>query len=370
MDHHRVVVKLGTNLLTGGSDHLNLETMSSLVGQIARLHARGLELVVVSSGAIAAGRQRLKHVQEDKNVPFRQVLAAVGQSRLMDAYDQLFTWHEITIAQTLLTRNDFTHRHSYLNARNTLLALLRLGVIPIVNENDVVAVEEIEDAVFGDNDTLSALVAILTDADLLVLLTDTGGLFDADPHLEPSAKLVSRVDRIDAAVEGLAHLSHSMRGTGGMATKIEAAKLATASGIAVIIAGGREPEILQKLISGESHGTFFQPTSTKLESRKRWLLSQISRGMVLIDSGAVKALRLQNKSLLPVGIDGTRGRFERGDIVSILDSRTEEKIACGISSYSSDEIEVIRGSHSDKIMERLGYEYGTEIVHRDNLVIL
>jgi len=370
MAYNRIVIKLGTNLLTGGSDCLNLEIMSSLVGQTAKLHKQGMEIVVVSSGAIAAGRKRLGFIKERKDIPFKQVLAAVGQSRLMDAYDQLFGWHEITIAQTLLTRNDLSNRISYLNARNTLLALLELRVIPIVNENDVVAVDELQTAVFGDNDNLSALVAGLTDADLLMLLTDIGGLYDADPRHNSNARLVERVERIDTFIESLAGATRTERGTGGMVTKVEAAKLATASGVAVVIADGREPEVIIKLTNGEPIGTYFHPTTSKLESRKRWLLSGISKGQLIIDSGAATALREQNKSLLPAGITRVNGKFERGDIVNILDSAKREKVACGISNYSSDDIAIIKGAHSDKIAERLGYEYGAEAVHRDNLVML
>ena len=370
MAYHRVLVKLGTNLLTGGSERLNLEIMSSLVGQMARLHKQGLEVIIVSSGAIAAGRQRLGPIKERKDIPFKQVLAAVGQSRLMDAYDQLFSWHEITIAQTLLTRTDLSERLSYLNARNTLLALLELRVIPIVNENDVVAVDEIRETRFGDNDNLSAMVASLADADLLMLLTDTDGLYDTDPNENPSAKLIKRVDRIDASIESMAGISSSMRGTGGMATKIEAAKLATSSGVAVVIANGQEPEVITRLVDGESIGTYFQPITSKLESRKRWLLSQITKGKIVVDSGAAMALQKQNRSLLAAGITETDGKFERGDIVNIFDDENESEIACGISNYSSDDIAIIKGAHSDRIMELLGYEYGTEVVHRDNLVVL
>jgi len=207
MSYHRVLIKLGTNLLTGGSERLNLEVMSSLVGQMAKLHKQGLEVIVVSSGAIAAGRQHLGLVKERKDIPFKQVLAAVGQSRLMDAYDQLFGWHEITIAQTLLTRSDLTGRLSYLNARNTLLALLELHVIPIVNENDVVAIDEIQEAKFGDNDNLSAMVASLVDADLLMLLTDTVGLCNADPNKNQNTQLIKRVDRIDESIVDLASVA-------------------------------------------------------------------------------------------------------------------------------------------------------------------
>ncbi|MFC1847731.1 glutamate 5-kinase [Chloroflexota bacterium] len=369
MSYNRILVKLGTNLLTGGGENLSLEIMSSLVGQMARLHEKGLEVIVVSSGAISAGRQRLGPIKERKGVPFKQVLAAVGQSRLMDAYDQLFGWHQITIAQTLLTRTDLTNRLSYLNARNTLLMLLELRVVPIVNENDVVAIEEIQEAQFGDNDNLSAMVASLVDADLLILLTDTAGLFSADPNKDPDAQLIECIDGIDDSIECLAGASGSKRGTGGMVTKIEAAKLATASGVAVVIANGLEPDVLTRLAAGEGIGTYFRPTTSPLESRKRWLLSQLSQGSLSIDSGAVTALRKQNKSLLPAGITRITGKFARGDVIDVISDETGDQIACGITNYGSDDIGVIKGSHSDRIAELLGYEYGTEVLHRNNLVI-
>jgi glutamate 5-kinase len=370
MTYRRVVIKLGTNLLTAGSDRLNLETMASLVGQIAALHKQGLELVIVSSGAVAAGRHRLGPIREGKGIPFKQVLAAVGQSRLMDAYDQLLGWHEITIAQALLTRTDLTDRHGYLNAHSTLSALLELRVVPIVNENDVVAVDEIQEAIFGDNDNLSAMVANLINADLLMLLTDTAGLYCANPHADPDAKLVERVEKIDAAIECLATTSHSERSTGGMVTKIEAAKFATTSGVAVVIADGREPNVIVRLANGESIGTYFQPLTTRLESRKRWLLSQPSRGKLFVDTGAARALKEQNKSLLPAGITGVQGKFERGDIADVSDAGSGEKIACGISNYSSADIEAIKGAHSDRIADVLGHDNGSEVIHRDNLIML
>jgi len=370
MNYHRIVVKLGTNLLTAGSDRLNLETMASLVGQVAKLHKEGLAVVVVSSGAIAAGKHRLGITKEQKEITSKQVLAAVGQSRLMDAYDKLFGWHEITIAQTLLTRADLSDRLRYLNARNTLTALLELRVIPIVNENDVVAVEEIQEIIFGDNDNLSAMVANLVDADLLMLLTDTAGLYTADPHRDSKAKLIKRVEKINASIESLAGRSSSGRGTGGMATKMEAAKLATTSGVAVVIANGQEPDVIVRLAKGDAIGTFFQPVASRLESRKRWLLSQLSKGKLYVDAGAATALIKQNKSLLPAGVTKVSGEFERGDVVNIFDGKTGEKIACGISNYGSDDIAIIKGAHSDRITDLLGHEYGAEVVHRDNLVAL
>ncbi len=370
MRYQRIVIKLGTNLLTAGSDRLSVETMSSIVGQIAKLHKKGIETVVVTSGAVTAGKHHLGLLDERKDIPFKQVLAAVGQSRLMDAYDQLFREHEITIAQALLTRTDLSDRLGYLNAHNTLSALLELRVVPIVNENDVVAVEELYHAIFGDNDSLSALVANLVNADLLVILTDTIGLCTANPHLDPNAKLIECVEKIDASIERLASKSLSTRGIGGMVTKVEAAKLATASGVAVVIADGRESDIILKIINNEAAGTYFKPVTSKLESRKRWLLSRLSKGAISVDTGAVKAVQQQNKSLLPAGITKVSGKFERGDVINILEDANNEKIACGISNYSVNEIDVIKGAHSEKIIELLGEEYGTEVVHRDNLVIL
>ena len=367
--YHRLVVKLGTNLLTAGGDRLDLEVMAILAGQMARLHHQGLEVIIVSSGAIAAGRQKLGLTKERKDIPFRQVMAAVGQNALMHSYEQLFGWHGITVAQTLLTKADLSDRLGYLNARNTLLALLELGVVPIVNENDVVAVDELEGATFGDNDNLSGMVTNLVDADLLVLLGDIAGLFTADPTRDESAQLISRVDRIDAQIERLAGGTRG-RGSGGMATKIQAARLATASGATVIIADGRERDVLLRLVAGESIGTLFPPATSKMESRKRWMLTGLStRGRLVVDEGAVVALREQNKSLLPAGIRGVEGDFERGDAVNIVDGEGNQ-IACGISNYSSKEIAKIKGARSDKIESLLGYGYGDEVVHRNNLVVL
>ncbi|MFC1973758.1 glutamate 5-kinase [Chloroflexota bacterium] len=368
MSYKRIVVKLGTNLLTAGSNHLNLEIMTSLVGQIAIIYGDGVEVVIVSSGAITAGRHSLG-LKESRDIPLRQVLAAVGQSHLMDAYEQLFRWHEITIAQALLTRTDLSSRVGYLNVRNTLSSLLKLRIIPIVNENDVTAVDEIKEAVFGDNDNLSAMVANLIDADLLMLLTDTAGLYTSDPSRDPDAKLIPCVDRIDVSIERLAVGSSNQRGTGGMTTKIEAAKMATASGVKVTIADGRLTNVIVRLAAGESLGTCFPQLTSKMESRKRWMLSQLSEGKLSADSGAVTAVRKQNKSLLPAGVTEVGGKFERGAVVNILDSMGE-KVACGITNYGSKDITAIKGEKSEKIAELLGYEYGAEVVHRDNMVVL
>ena len=368
--YKRIVIKLGTNMLTAGTDHLDPEVMASMVGQVAALHKQGKEVILVSSGAIAAGRHKLGLDKKRKDIPFKQVLASVGQGLLMHAYEQLFGWHHIVVAQALLTKADLADRAGYLNARNTLLALVELGVICIINENDVVAVDELEGARFGDNDQLSAMVANLVDADLLVILTDIAGLYTADPHKDTSARLIPKVEHIDEAIEMLGGDSISGRGTGGMATKIEAAKLATASGVAVVIAQGREPNVLGRLVAGEALGTLFVPMETKRESRERWLLSGLCcMGRLVVDNGAVEALHKQKKSLLPVGIKEVKGDFQRGDVVDIVDA-DGERIACGITNYSAADINRIKGVHSEEIEALLGYEYGTEVIHRNNLVIL
>jgi len=368
--YHRVVVKLGTSLLTGGSEYLDQSILSNLITQIAQLHKQGLELLIVSSGAIASGRDKLGLTRKVRGIPYRQVLASVGQGRLMSLYEQLFSQHEVIVAQALLTKADLSDRAGYLNARNTLLALLELRVACIVNENDVVAVDEIREAKFGDNDNLSAMVANLVDADLLLILTDAAGLYTADPHRHPDARLIRQVDRIDSEIEKLAADTPSRLGTGGMATKVEAARLATASGVTVVIADGREQDIILRLAAGESTGTRFLPTASKLESRKRWMLSGLStRGKLVVDSGAALALKKQKRSLLATGIKQVEGKFQRGDIVNIYDPQ-RSRLGCGITNYSSSDIAIIKGVHSGKIVTLLGYDYGSEVVHRNNLVVL
>jgi glutamate 5-kinase len=370
MSYRRIVAKFGTGLLTSGTDHLDLQVMSSLVEQIAQLHHQGKEIIIISSGAIASGRQKLKKVPEHKNIPFKQVLASVGQSHLMYTYEQLFNQYDITVAQALLTKGDLSDRNGYLNARNTLLALIELGIICIVNENDVVAVDEIAEFKFGDNDNLSAMVANLVDADLLALLTDIGGLYTADPRCNPQAQLICRVDDIDAEIERMAGDTVSCQGIGGMTTKIEAARLATCSGVKVVIADGREPDILLRVSQGEDAGTFFPAQVNKMESKKRWMLSGLaSKGKVVVDKGAVSALKEHNKSLLPAGVIKAEGKFHRGDIVDIIDEKGK-RIGYGISNYSSSDLAIIGGKHSDNIPSLLNYDYGDEAVHRNNMVTL
>ncbi|NLE94170.1 MAG: glutamate 5-kinase [Dehalococcoidia bacterium] len=368
----RIVVKLGTTLLTSGRDHLDLSVMATLVEQLGTLHSRGRELIVVSSGAVAAGRERLRRRDASgmHGTPLKQVLASIGQSHLMSTYEMLFSRHDITIAQALLTRDSLMDRAGYLNARNTLLALCEMRVICIVNENDVIAVDELGDRRFGDNDNLSAMVANLVDADLLVLLTDTGGLYSADPRIHPEAKLIPVVGAITAEIEALAGGSLSGQGVGGMSTKVEAAKLATCSGIDVVVASGREPDVLQRLDSGERIGTLFPASSSKLESRKRWMASGLaSHGRIVVDGGAVGALKKGTGSLLPAGIVDVKGTFHRGDIVDIV-SEDGGRVASGIANYQSEDVRKVRGKRSDAMAGLLDHLYGAEVVHRNNMVVL
>ncbi len=370
LPYHRIVAKFGTSLLIDDRGHLNQGILSSLIAQVARLHEQGLELIVVSSGAIASGMDKLGLTKKIKGIPFRQVLASVGQIHLMHVYEQLFSQYNITVAQALLTKPDLSDRAGYLNARNTLLVLLELGVICIVNENDVVAVDEIDEFKFGDNDNLSAMVANLVDADLLLLLTNTAGLYTADPNRDPNAQLISQVDRIDTNIERLAVDTTSNLSIGGMVTKIESARLATTSGVTVVIADGREPDIILRLASGEAIGTRFLPATGKLESRKRWMLSGLcTRGKLVVDPGAALALRKQSRSLLAAGIKQIEGEFDRGDMIDIYDTEGSH-LGCGLTNYSSSDISLIKGTHSRKIATLVGFDYGPEVVHRNNLALL
>ncbi len=371
LKYRRIVVKLGTRLLTGGSrQHLDMEIMANIAGQIAALHEQGVQVVIVSSGAVAAGRHKLNIEGAVKGIPIKQVLASVGQSRLMAAYEQLFDRYHINIAQALLTKSDIADRAGYLNTRNTLMALMELGVICIVNENDVVSADEIKENKFGENDILSAMVANLIDADMLMILSDTGGLYTADPKLDPGATLIPLVKKIDANIKRLCTDALSGGGTGGMVTKIEAAKLATSSGVRVAISAGKEPGVILKLASGDSIGTHFLPSITHIESRRRWMISGLStRGKLVVDSGAALALKKQNRSLLAAGIKQVEGKFGRGDIVAIYDSEATQ-IGCGIANYSSHDINIIKGAQSGKISGLVSTDYGPEVVHRNNLALL
>ncbi len=368
MKYRRVVAKFGTSLLTAGSDRLDLEAMSRLVGQVVRLRQQGCEVVVVSSGAQAAGRHRLRgHLPAGKN-PSRQAIASVGQSHLMQSWDELFDWHDTVVAQVLLTRRDLSDRLGYLNARNTLRDLIEAGTVPIVNENDAVALDQVLATRIGENDSLSAHVANLIDADLLVMLTDVEGLYEADPRSNPDAKLLERVARIDAAVEAFGG-GATGAGTGGMTTKLRAAQIATQAGVDVVVCNGRHPGILFEVAAGEARGTYFPAPGDRIESRKRWIIAHISReGHVVVDPGAAAALRAQGRSLLPAGVSGVAGTFQRGESVEVRDPEGN-RIAAGRTNYASDELSRIARLKSDRIAETLGYTYGDEVIHRDNLAL-
>ena len=368
--YRRIVVKAGTNVLTGDSDNLDQEVIASLVAQLAYVHSQGMEVALVTSGAVAVGRHTLGVNRGRDDIPFRQVLAAVGQGRLVQTYEQLFEAHNITVAQALLSRRDVLDREGYLNVRNTLLALLDLKVIPIINENDVVASDEVRDVGFGDNDNLSAMVANLIDADMLIVLSDIGGLYTADPHEDPNARLIPRVDVIDEAITAMAGSRHSSRSRGGMQAKLSAIKLAAASGVAVSLVSGKVDQVVSRLASGESVGTYFAPTASKMESRKRWMLSGLStRGRILVDTGAAEALRVHHRSLLPAGVREVEGDFLRGDIILVVDPKGEQ-VACGVTGYSATDVSAIRGLRSDRIEEVLGYRFSEEVLHRNNMVLL
>ncbi|MBL8163136.1 MAG: glutamate 5-kinase, partial [Anaerolineae bacterium] len=321
----RIVVKLGTSTLTGGTRQINRQRMLEIVQQIARLHQQGHEMVVVTSAAMAAGRERLGFPDLGRSVPAKQMLSAVGQGRLMHLYSQLFDLFEIVVGQVLLTRDDLADRSRYLNARDTLLTLLEQRIIPVINENDTTATHEIR---VGDNDNLSALVANLLEADRLIILTDQRGLYTADPRQNPDARLISEVAQIDESIWALAGGAGSSVGTGGMVTKIEAAQLATRSGVLTVIAGGTEPDVLARLVAGESVGTRFLPVVSQVESRKRWLLAEKPHGLLRVDAGAAQKLLRGGASLLPVGMKAVEGAFERGELLGVL-TPDGKKIAHG-----------------------------------------
>tara|TARA_Y100001960_G_C14755643_1_gene871124 strand:+ start:480 stop:1601 length:1122 start_codon:yes stop_codon:yes gene_type:complete len=367
--YKRIVIKAGTALITDKSGSLNLEFMEDLVEEISVLKNQGIEVLLVSSGAVAAGRAVIRNFDK-KNVPFRQVLAAAGQGRLIHVYGEFFSNRGLSVAQALLTRSDFSVREKYLNIRNTLLSLIDLNLIPIINENDVVAVDELHGETFGDNDTLSAMVANLIDADLLIMLGIVGGLYTSDPNLDSSAVLVENVVKIDQDIESMGGDSFDTQGRGGMITKLNAAKLATKSGTDTIITSGLQKNVLSKLLLGSKSGTFFPASVNKIESRKRWMISGLSNsGQLTIDEGALIAIRENSGSLLSVGIKNVNGSFNRGDIVSIVGPNLDS-FAVGITDYDSEDIIKIMGNRSEKFDQLLGYNYGEEIIHRNNMVLI
>jgi glutamate 5-kinase len=362
----RIIVKVGTSVLTGGTLRLNRQRMLHIVQQTAQLYQAGHEVILVSSGAVAAGRDRLNFPDFGRSVPAKQMLSAVGQSRLMHQYSELYDIFEIVVAQILLTRDDLSNRTRFLNARDTLLTLLDKRILPIINENDTTATHDIR---VGDNDNLSALVATLVEADMLIMLTDQPGLFTADPRHFKDAQLIQRVERIDDATWALAGDSVSGLGTGGMVTKIQAAQLASRGGVATVIANGVEPDALERILAGDSIGTRFEPVSTHMESRKRWLLVEKTRGKVHVDAGAARVLLTGGASLLPVGVTHVEDEFSRGMTLAVITPDGRE-IAHGVTSYDSDAVRRLCGMKSVKIAEILGYSYGDAIIHRNNMVLL
>jgi len=364
----RIVVKIGTSTLTGGGSHLLLPQVVNLARQISELTANGEKVCVVSSGAIAIGREALGFPDLNKSIPIKQMLAAVGQPRLMNVYEQIFGIFGCKVAQMLLTREDVRDRRRYINARNTLNSLLDHKVIPIINENDSVATEEIR---IGDNDNLSALVANLIEADLLVLLTDQEGLFTADPDRSEEVELIHRIDdeEIPEEIWRAAGGTQNGLGTGGMLTKLQAADTARLSGTHVVIAKGNLTNVLIRIAAGEELGTqIYSPVDT-LESRKRFLLAGADlHAVIIIDAGAKRALRAGG-SLLPVGISAVKGDFDRGDIVPVKGS-DEKDYAIGLVNYSSEEVRKIKGRQSGEIEALLGFAFGDEVIHHNNMTVL
>ncbi len=362
----RIVIKVGTSVLTDGTRHLSRQHMLGIIQQAAKLHQQGHEIILVSSGAVAAGRERLNFPDFGRNVPTKQMLAAVGQSRLMQIYGELFDIFQIVVAQVLLTRDDLGNRTRFLNARDTLLTLIDHRIIAVINENDTIATHEIR---IGDNDNLSALVATVIEADLLILLTDQPGLFTSDPRQDKDAQLIERVEHIDAETWARAGGSVTGLGTGGMVTKIQAAQLASRGGVPTRIASGKEADVLVRIVNEEAVGTHFVAEPTPLESRKRWLLLDKTHGMVKVDAGAARKLLSGGASLLPVGITSVIEEFSRGETLSVIAPDGKE-IAHGLTSYDSDAVRKLCGVKSTLITEILGYSYGDAVIHRNNMVLL
>ena len=373
----RAVFKLGTNIVTRDSGELDEVTIADLVDQIAGAHGSGIEVVIVSSGAVGAGmdtlisrspkgRSRLRR----RNVTARQAAAAIGQVDVIAIYKALFGKHGIEVAQALLSRSVLNQRDGYLNVRGTMEMLLEAGIVPIVNENDVVAVEEIVGITYGDNDRLSAMLANVLDADLLVLLGEMNGLHTADPHHNPDAELIGDVHEISDEIRGFAAGPNDDRGSGGMRSKLEAAEVAMRSGIDMVIADGHVDGVIRRLLSGEKIGTRFHSLVPPAERRKRWLLTggTEAKGAVTIDDGAVRALTEKGYSLLPVGVTNVEGEFERGDIIGVR-SPSGRNVAWGLSNYSATDTRLVMGKRSGELPEILENYFGREIVHRNNMAL-
>ena len=364
----RWIIKIGSAMLTPDGVQLDLEAMNHWCHQIDAMIGAGKQVILVSSGAIAVGMARVGWKVRPHELPLLQAAAAVGQMGLIQAYERAFMSLNRTTAQVLLTNLDLADRRRYLNSRSTMRALLNLGVVPIVNENDTVVNEEIR---FGDNDILAAMVANLLDAHVLVILTDQAGFFDRNPRLYPDARLISEADACDATLLQMASPEGNALGRGGMRSKVMAAARAALSGTITIIAHGREPDVLNRLTQGESIGTLLYPCNKDvLAARKRWLMGHMRpRGCVIIDEGAVRKLRKDGASLLPIGIVKIQGAFHRADVVECLDTQGK-LVARGLSNYSAGEIHRICGRHSANIESILGYVSEAEVIHRDNMVLV
>ncbi len=367
-----IVVKVGSSTLTGGTLRLSKPNMLEIVRQVAMLHQDGYRVLLVSSGAMAAGRDHLGQQRFPSSLPTKQMLSAVGQGQLMRIYSDMFALYEVKVGQVLVTGDDIRrNRTRYLNTRDTLRALLDHQIVPIINENDTVAVEEIK---VGDNDNLSALIATVINADMLLLLTDRDGLYTKDPRQHEDAQHIPTVKRITAELKALAGGdSSSGLGIGGMQTKLQAAELAGQSGITTVIARGTEKDVILRIVAGEALGTYFEPTAPRLESRKRWMLSEPAQGRIVIDTGAARALRTGEASLLPVGIRAVEGEFPRGALVEIVLAEASTESPClarGQANYDSAELRRLCGVKSNDIEAHLGYHYGDAAVHHDYMVLL
>ncbi len=363
----RIVVKVGSSILASVEEGLHYEVFSHLSKEISDLKRQGYEIVLVSSGAIAAGMEKLGYKTRPQDITQKQATAAVGQTRLMNIYEGYFSRYQQMVAQVLLTHDDLSHRRRFLNARNTLLTLLELGIIPIINENDTVVVEEIK---FGDNDNLSALITNLIGADLLLVLTDIEGLCDSDPKVNPHARCIPLVEDIDMDLGGIVGETTSQMSVGGMISKIQAARKASRFGIPTVVAQGTKEGVLRQILKGKEVGTLILPKGEALSSRKHWIaFNPKPKGDVIVDDGAKKAIVQKGKSLLPSGVTKVRGTFDRGDLVTCLGPRGKE-FARGLVNYSASELGKIKGLRSNQIETSLGYKYCDEVIHRDDLVVL
>jgi glutamate 5-kinase len=364
----RIVVKIGSSTITYPNGKANYEKIEKLARVMSDLQNQGKQMILVSSGAGAVGVGKLKFDSKPKDIPGKQACAAVGQGILMHIYERLFAEYGQSVAQVLLTRADTVDRHHYANSRNTFQKLLEWGVIPVVNENDVVAIDEFK---IGDNDNLSALVAGIVDADVDILLSDVDGLYTANPQTHPDARLIPEVEEITPELESMAGGAGSKNGTGGMITKIQAAKVANSSGIALVIASGEDPEILRRILRGERVGTVFFPRVSHLQFRKQWLaFGARVEGTLVVDDGLAAAIRREGScSILPVGVTAVKGTFDNGVTVSVVDKNGHE-LARGLVNYGSADLKKILGCQTKDIESILGFIHADEVIHRDNLVVM